>query len=206
MDRIAQHRYVAIVRSSSEHRASEVVEALIDGGAGAIEVTMTTPGALRLVERFAGDVLIGVGTVLSGGQVAAAAEAGARFVVTPNLEPDVIRHAGRHGLAALIGCSTPTEVVHALELGADAIKLFPAAGLGPAHLRALSAPLPWAPMVPTGGVSLDNASDWFDAGAVALGVGGSLTEGVPAEISARAAAWCAAVRQDATPVGEEEQR
>lgn len=185
VEQIVGAGFIAIVRSGDEQHARETVAALIEGGAGAIEVTMTTPGALRVVEEFADRALFGVGTVLSGAQAAAAAGAGASFVVTPNLEPDVITHALRHGMATAIGCGSVTEVVQALEKGADLIKLFPAGHLGPDFLRALHGPLPWAPIVPTGGVSVENAASWLDAGAVALGIGGRLCSGSPADIVAR---------------------
>ncbi len=182
---IAEARFVAIVRSPDRALAHELVAALIEGGAEAVEVTMTTPGALSLLEEFRGQALLGVGTVLSAGQVSEAASVGARFIVTPNLDADVIRHAQRHGLATLVGCATPTEVVNALSAGADMVKLFPAGNLGPDFLRAVHGPLPWAPLVPTGGVSVDNAREWLDAGAVALGIGGKLCEGTPPEVVER---------------------
>lgn len=189
MQAVAAERLVAIVRADSYERARELVEALLAGGLRVIEITLTTPGALRLLEEFRGRALLGAGTVLSGGQVAAVAQAGGEFVVTPNVEPDVIRHASRHGLASFVGCATPTEAVAALELGADAIKLFPAGSLGIGFARALHAPIPWAPLVPTGGVGLANAAEWLDAGAVALGVGGSLCEGSLDDVTAKASAW-----------------
>lgn len=182
---IAEAKFVAIVRSGDREHARKLIGALIEGGAPAIEVTMSTPGALALLEEFRGQALLGVGTVLSAGQVSAAAGVGARFIVTPNLDLDVVKHSHRHGLATLIGCATPTEIVEALGAGADMIKLFPAGSLGPEFLRAIHGPLPWAPLVPTGGVSVGNAREWLDAGAVALGMGGKLCEGTPAEVALR---------------------
>lgn len=187
MAAVEASRVVAIVRSPSEQEASAAVRALVEGGLRTVEVTMTTPGALRIVEGLRGsDVLVGVGTVLSAGEASSAAGAGAAFVVTPNLDVDVIRSAHRHGLAALVGCATPTEVLDALEAGADAVKLFPAASLGVPFLAAIRSTLPWAPLVPTGGVGTGNAAEWLAAGAVALGVGGSLTRGSADEVRDRA--------------------
>ncbi len=187
---IADARFVAIVRSGDREHARELVTAIIEGGAKAVEVTMTTPGALSLLEEFRGQALLGVGTVLSAGQVTAAAAVGARFIVTPNLDADVVRHAQRHGLATLVGCATPTEIVQALSAGADMVKLFPAGNLGQEFLKAVHGPLPWAPLVPTGGVSVSNAREWLAAGAVALGIGGKLCEGSPEQVVHRVRELC----------------
>lgn len=187
---VAEAGFVAIVRSGDRGHARELVAALIEGGARAVEVTMTTPGALSLLEEFRGQVLLGVGTVLSAGQVSEAAAVGARFIVTPNLDVDVVRHAQRHGLATLVGCATTTEIVEALSAGADMIKVFPAGNLGPEFLKAVHGPLPWAPLVPTGGVSISNAPEWLAAGAVALGIGGKLCEGTPEQVVQRVQELC----------------
>ena len=184
-EQIARHKFVAIVRSDDRDEARSAVAALIEGGAGAIEVTMTTPGALAILDEFRGQTLLGVGTVLSEGQVSAAAAAGARFIVTPNVNAGVIEHANRHGLASLIGAATATEIVRALECGADMVKLFPASQFPLNQIKALHGPLPWAPIVPTGGIGVHNARAWLDAGAVALGIGGSLTSGNPDDIRTR---------------------
>jgi 2-dehydro-3-deoxyphosphogluconate aldolase/(4S)-4-hydroxy-2-oxoglutarate aldolase len=184
-ERVRSGRFVAIVRSASAARAREIVAALVAGGAGVVEVTMTTPGALGIVEEFAGEALLGVGTVLTEGQVAQAAAAGARFIVTPNLSEPVVRAANRHGLASLVGCGTVTEIVRALELGADFAKVFPASALGLDFVKAAQGPIPWAALVPTGGVSVENAASWLDAGAAAVAIGGRLCEGSAADVTAR---------------------
>ncbi len=189
MAAIEAARVVAIVRERTEVDAVRAVEAVVGAGLPVVEVTMTTPGVLRIVERLRGtDTLVGVGTALSPGEVAAAAGAGARFVVTPNLSVEVITTAHRHGLAALVGCATPTEIVQALEAGADAVKLFPASALGIDYLTAVRATLPWAPIIPTGGVNEANAAEWIAAGGVALGMGSGLTRGGEAEVRSRVAA------------------
>lgn len=184
-ERIRRGRFVAIVRSDSSTRAREVVGTLVDAGSAVVEVTMTTPGALSIVEEFAGRAVLGVGTVLSEGQVAQAVGAGARFIVTPNLDENVLRAANRHGLASLVGCGSVTEVVRALELGADFVKVFPASALGVEFTKAVLAPIPWAALVPTGGVSIDNARAWIDAGAAAVAIGGKLCEGSADQIASR---------------------
>ena len=177
MHAIARARLVAIVRTPSRQAARDCVAGLVAGGAPVVEVTMSVPGSLDGGEEFSGRGLMGVGTVLSQSQAVAAAERGARFIVTPNLEPEVIRHANRHGLASLVGCGTPTEILRALELGADAVKLFPASTMQPSIVRSLHGPLPRAPLVPTGGVDAGNAAAWLAAGALAVGAGGALRPG-----------------------------
>ena len=194
MAAVAAARVVAIVRERTEEVAARAVDVVVGAGLPVVEVTMTTPGALRIVARLRdSSTLLGLGTALSAGEVAAAAGAGARFVVTPNLSEDVIATAHRHGLAALVGCATPTEIVRALEAGADAVKLFPASTFGLEHLKALHNTLPWAPIVPTGGVTDANAADWIAAGGIAVGMGGGLTRGTEAEVRARVSALRAAL-------------
>lgn len=188
MSAIEACRVVAIVRERTEEDAIRAVDALVGAGTRVVEVTMTTPGAIRVVERLRGsDTLVGVGTALSAGEVAAAAGAGARFVVTPNLCPEVIRTAHRHGLAALVGCASPTEIMLAMEEGADAVKLFPASALGLAHLAAVHATLPWVPIVPTGGVTETNVAEWIAAGGIAVGMGSALSRGTADEVRSRVA-------------------
>ena len=178
MPRLVAAKAVAIVRERSATEGRRVVDALTGAGMGALEVTCTTPGAFALVESLRdGATLVGVGTVLSASEAVDAAHAGASFIVTPNFEPAVITAAHRHGLAAIVGCGTATEIVHALEAGADACKVFPAEQLGMGFLRAIHGPLPWAPLVPVGGVDAANAADWLAAGGIAVGLGSKLTSG-----------------------------
>jgi len=178
MPRLVAAKAVAIVRERSATEGRRVVDALTGAGMGALEVTCTTPGAFALVESLRdGATLVGVGTVLSASEAVDAAHAGASFIVTPNFEPAVITAAHRHGLAAIVGCGTATEIVRALEAGADACKVFPAEQLGMGFLRAIHGPLPWAPLVPVGGVDAANAADWLAAGGIAVGLGSKLTSG-----------------------------
>jgi 2-dehydro-3-deoxyphosphogluconate aldolase/(4S)-4-hydroxy-2-oxoglutarate aldolase len=171
---------LAVVRLPRADGLPRVAEALRAGGVRAIEVTMTVPGALEAVERLAreGDpeLWIGVGSVLDGETARRAVEAGARFVVSPVLEPAVVAEAHRHGAAALPGAFTPTEILRAHQAGADLVKVFPSDALGPAFLKGVLAPMPFLRLVPTGGVTPENAGAWIRAGAAAVGLGAALVD------------------------------
>ena len=188
--RIAQERVLAVIRSASPAEAVAVGRALLAAGIRVLEVALTTPQGVDAIRALAaevtGDQVLGAGTVLDSGMASAAIGAGARFLVSPGLSPEVVRTGNRYGLPVLPGAATPTEVVAALEAGADMVKLFPAGSLGVEYLRALRPVVPQAALVPTGGISASNARDWLEAGAVAIGVGGSLTRGEGAAIGARA--------------------
>ncbi|GAA1318619.1 bifunctional 4-hydroxy-2-oxoglutarate aldolase/2-dehydro-3-deoxy-phosphogluconate aldolase [Pseudonocardia xinjiangensis] len=196
-------RVVAILRAGDSARAEAVVDVLVDGGIRCIELTMTTPGALDVVERLAARVAdvvdLGVGTVLTAAEVDRAVDAGACFVVSPSVVPAVIGAAARHGIASYPGALTPTEIHGAWSLGASAVKLFPAGSFGPGYLAALRAPLPHIPIVPTGGIGAGEAAAWLDAGAAALGMGGPLigdamtATGDLGALAERVRAVCAAV-------------
>ncbi len=196
---------IAILRADSSEQLVEAAEAVRAGGVRAIEVTMTTPGALRVVEaavaRFGDEVLFGAGTVLDAETARAAILAGAAFLVTPTFSRKVVRLARRYGVPVMPGCYTPTEMLSAWESGADMIKLFPASAGGPPMLKAILAPLPQLEVVPVGGVTLENAAAFIRAGAAALGVGGELVNQALldardfAEITRRAAAFAAEVRK-----------
>jgi len=184
MSHIAQYKAIAIVREKTADRGRQVASAVVKAGLGAVEVTCTTPAAFDIIEGMRGQAaVIGAGTVLSPSEAVSAAHAGATFIVTPNVDADVIRTAHRHGLAAIIGCGTASEIVTALELGADAIKVFPAEQLGMGFLGAIHGPLPWAPLIPVGGVDPSNAAAWLAAGGLAVGMGSRLTAGDDATIT-----------------------
>jgi len=156
-----------------------VVEAVAAGGVHCIEVTMTTPGALQCIETAAqklrgADALLGVGSVLDAETCRLAILAGAEYVVTPTLSSQVIQMARRYGKPVIAGAYTPTEILTAWEQGADFVKVFPASVGGPPYLKAIKGPLPQVPLVPTGGVRLDNVDDFLQAGAAAIAVGGNL--------------------------------
>jgi 2-dehydro-3-deoxyphosphogluconate aldolase/(4S)-4-hydroxy-2-oxoglutarate aldolase len=159
-------------------------------------VSLTTPGALEVVAELAaagGDAVLGVGTVLDETSARLASLAGASFIVTPTLDPRVIATAHRYGLSAVPGVSTPSEAVAALDAGADAVKLFPAVALGVTGLAAIREALPQVPFVPTGGVRIEDAEKWLDAGAVALGMGGALSR-LAADAAAQAAEFLRRLR------------
>ena len=171
---------IAVIRMADAKRLVRVVEAVAEGGVTAIEVTMTTPNALAVIEEVARElgeaVQLGVGSVLDADTARRAVEAGARYIVSPVFKREIIDEAHRLGVPAMPGCFTPTEVLTATEAGADVVKAFPADILGMAFFRGVLAPMPHLKMMPTGGVSLTNAGDWIRAGAVAVGVGSALLD------------------------------
>lgn len=172
---------VAVVRARNEEEAEKIIEACIEGGVAAIELTFTVPKAHRLIEHMAdkysssGDIIIGAGTVLDSETARIAILSGAQYVVSPHLDERILKLCARYRIACMPGVFTPTEAVKALELGADILKIFPGDIATPKFIKALHGPLPQAQMMPSGGVSVENAADWIKAGAVALGAGGSLT-------------------------------
>jgi 2-dehydro-3-deoxyphosphogluconate aldolase/(4S)-4-hydroxy-2-oxoglutarate aldolase len=176
---INEQRVVAIVRSASADAAYDIGRRLVADGLRAVEVSMTTPGALSAVERLAAEagpgVVIGAGTVLDEASAEAAIRHGAQFVVSPVLVPAVVRTANRRGVVCIPGAATPTEMLSALELGADFVKIFPAAAWTPRLVADVLEALPQLPLVPTGGVAVATAHEWIAAGAAAVGIGGALT-------------------------------
>jgi 2-dehydro-3-deoxyphosphogluconate aldolase / (4S)-4-hydroxy-2-oxoglutarate aldolase len=171
---------VSIIRLQDPARLRAVVDALIEGGVRAIEVTMTVPGAIELIGKLAptlsSDFLLGAGTVLDADTAHRAAGAGAQYIISPVFRPEVITAAHEDGIPAMPGCFTPTEILSAWDAGADVVKVFPATSVGPGYLKDVRAPLPQVKLMPTGGVSIDNAGDWLRAGAVAVGVGSALVD------------------------------
>lgn len=173
--RIRARRMVGILRCEDP---VAVGTAAIEGGVDVVEVPLGVPGALDAISSLSAtfpSALVGAGTVMRATDAEAAVAAGARFLLSPVLRPEVVKAAHAAGVAAVPGAFTPTEVDACMAAGADLVKLFPADLLTPADLRALLAALPGAPLVPTGGVTAANAADWLAAGAVAVGVGGALT-------------------------------
>jgi 2-dehydro-3-deoxyphosphogluconate aldolase/(4S)-4-hydroxy-2-oxoglutarate aldolase len=173
---------VAIVRTHSSDQAARIVEACARGGAAAIEITFTVPGATAVIEALAkqyasGEILIGAGTVLDPETARIAILAGAQYIVSPSVSPATARLCNRYQVPYMPGAGTMREIVDAMECGADIVKLFPGETLGPAFVKAVKGPLPQASLMPTGGVSVENVAEWITAGAVAVGVGGSLTAG-----------------------------
>lgn len=171
---------VAVIRMSDSKKLRKVVDSIREGGVHAIEITMTTPGALKIIEEMAasndGTFHLGIGSVLDAGTAQQAIDAGARFVVSPVMKPEIIQTAHQNGIPAMPGAFTPTEILTAHELGADIVKVFPADVVGMAFFKAIKAPMPHLQLMPTGGVTLTNAGDWLKAGACAVGIGGALLD------------------------------
>jgi 2-dehydro-3-deoxyphosphogluconate aldolase/(4S)-4-hydroxy-2-oxoglutarate aldolase len=171
---------VAVIRLKDPARLRAVVDAMAEGGVRALEVTMTVPRAVELIRELASTLpegfLLGAGTVTDAATARAVIDAGASFVVGPVFRPEVIAACHERDVPAMPGCFTPTEILAAHDCGADIVKVFPATMLGPQFIRDVRAPLPQVKLMPTGGVTLDNAGDWIRAGAVAVGVGSALVD------------------------------
>jgi 2-dehydro-3-deoxyphosphogluconate aldolase/(4S)-4-hydroxy-2-oxoglutarate aldolase len=213
--RIGEVGIVPVVRASSAEEAMQVVEAIKAGGVPVLEITMTVPRAVRVIEqladRYGAEVVVGAGTVLDAETARACILAGASFVVSPSLNTATIELCRRYTVAVMPGALTPTEVVTAWQAGADVVKIFPCGALGGAkYLKSLKAPLPQVEMIPTGGVSLATAAEFIEAGALALGVGADLVDtkairaGQPGKVTEAARAYVEAVRaarngMDASP-------
>lgn len=177
---------VGIIRLKDPSTLPGVVEALAEGGVRALEITMTVPGAIDLIRRTAASLragfLLGAGTVLDADTARRVVDAGARFLVSPVMRVDLIDIARELDVPIMPGCFSPTEILTAWDAGADIIKVFPATALGPGYLRDVHGPLPQVKLMPTGGVSVENAGDWIRGGAVAVGVGSALLD--PAALAA----------------------
>src|SRR5687768_3341373 len=177
---IERGRVVAVLPLADPARLRAVIDALAAGGVRVFEVTMTVPRAIELIGQLAAGLdetlLIGAGTVIDADTARRAIDAGARFVVSPVFRRDLLETCHEHDVPAMPGCFTPTEILDAWEAGADIVKLFPSTSLGPTFIKDVRAPLPQLKLMPTGGVSIDNAADWLRAGAVAVGVGSALID------------------------------
>ena len=186
---------VAIVRMPDQAAGAEVADRIVAAGLTTIEITLTNPGALTIIENLAkrSGVQVGVGTVVNSKDVLRARDAGAQFIVSPNTDEEVIGETKRAGLISLPGVATPSEVAAAKKYGADILKLFPASTFGPAHLKALRDPFPGNFWCPTGGLSADSVGEWFAAGANIVGVGGPLIKGGMDAIESNVKAFLEAV-------------
>jgi 2-dehydro-3-deoxyphosphogluconate aldolase/(4S)-4-hydroxy-2-oxoglutarate aldolase len=172
---------IPVVRATSADEATRAIDAIRQGGISVLEITMTVPGAIRVIEhvseRAGSEAIIGAGTVLDAETARACILAGAQFIVSPSLDLETIACCRRYGVAVMPGALTPTEIVQAWSAGADFVKVFPAGALGgPSYIKALKAPLPQIELVPTGGVSLKTAAEFIKAGASVLGVGADLVD------------------------------
>ncbi len=180
VEKIISAGAVAVIRLEDPARALPVIDAVIRGGMTSVEITMTTPGALKIIETLTGtygeQLLVGVGSVLNVQTAVEAIRAGARYVVSPVFIPEIIEVAHKKDIPALPGCFTPTEIYNAHVRGADIVKVFPADVNGMRFFKSILAPMPFLRLMPTGGVSLTNADKWLCSGACAVGVGGALTD------------------------------
>lgn len=171
---------VAVIRMKEPAKLRAVVDAIAEGGIRALEITMTVPGAVELIRQLAPTLpagfVFGAGTVVDAETVHRVVDAGARFIVSPVFRREVVAACQARDVASMPGCFTPTEILDAWDAGADVVKVFPATTLGPGYLKDIHGPLPHVKLMPTGGVTLDNAGDWIRAGAVAVGVGTSLLD------------------------------
>lgn len=182
LQRLTSVGLVAVVRAESGDQAIRICEALLEGGCPACEVTFTVPGAHKVIEALAerykpSELILGAGTVLDPETARIAILSGATYVVSPSLNPETVRLCNRYQTPIMPGAMTIRDVIEAMELGADIIKLFPGEAFGPQFIKSIKGPLPQAPLMPTGGVDVSNVAQWIEAGAVAVGAGSSLIGG-----------------------------
>lgn len=173
---------VAVVRAENAEKAMRITDACIEGGVAAIELTFTVPGAHRVIETLASkytsdQIILGAGTVMDSETARTAILSGAEYIVSPYFNLDTVKLCNRYRVPCMPGAMTIKEVVEAMEAGADIVKIFPGEAFGPKIIKAIKGPIPYAKMMPTGGVSVDNVGEWIKAGAVAVGAGGALTAG-----------------------------
>jgi len=179
---MVENGVVAVIRAESKEQGLKTIEAIKAGGIKALEITMTVPGALDIIKELAEvykdeDVIIGAGTVLDSETARACILAGAKYIVSPYFEVELVKMCHRYGVPVMPGIMTPKEAVEALELGVDILKVFPGNAFGPSIISAFKGPLPQGNYMPTGGVDLSNVDQWIKNGAVAVGVGSVLTKG-----------------------------
>jgi len=173
---------VAVVRAENAEEAIEIAKAVKKGGIKGIEITMTVPGAVDVISELTKefkeeDIIVGAGSVLDAETARTCILAGAEYIVSPSFNEEMVRLCNRYQKPVIPGAMTVTEVIKAMEAGADLVKIFPASLFGPKIIKAIKGPVPQAPLLPTGGVNLDNVAEWIKAGSAAVGVGSSLTAG-----------------------------
>lgn len=180
LDKLVESGIIAVVRRVPEEVVCQVAESLIEGGVTALEITIDSPHVFRSIEtlsqRFKDQAIIGAGTVLDGASAKQAISAGADFIFSPSLSEEVIRMSLRYGKVAIPGVMTPTEMINAIEWGADAVKVFPAGQFGPKYIKDIKGPFPHIPIIPTGGVNIENIGEFIKAGAITAGIGGNLVD------------------------------
>jgi 2-dehydro-3-deoxyphosphogluconate aldolase/(4S)-4-hydroxy-2-oxoglutarate aldolase len=170
---------VAVIRAENEEQAIQISKACLAGGIKGIELTFTVPGAAdvikTLAQKFGNEMLIGAGTVLDSETARIAILAGANYIISPGFDAETAKLCNRYQVPYMPGCMTITEMITAMEAGADIVKLFPGSAFGPDYVKAIKGPLPYANIMPTGGVNLGNIDQWIKAGCVAVGAGSDLT-------------------------------
>ncbi|WP_142130254.1 bifunctional 4-hydroxy-2-oxoglutarate aldolase/2-dehydro-3-deoxy-phosphogluconate aldolase [Bacillus sp. SLBN-3] len=176
LNEILEGKGIAIIRGYRTEDAVRIARALKKGGVTLLEVTLNSPDALRTIRELSNEpgMTVGAGTVLDGAAAQGAIEAGARFILSPTLKIETIRTAKRYGVISIPGAYTPSEILTAFEEGADIVKVFPATALGPSFIKDMQGPLPQVRLLPTGGVTVENATTFLEAGAVGVGLGSSL--------------------------------
>lgn len=178
--RFIESGVIAVIRKCDPESILPLAHALLQGGVIALEITMESPGSLEMIEslrnEFNDEVIVGAGTVLDGETAKMAIAAGAEFILSPSINQQMIEVTKRYGKLCVPGAMTPTEILTAYEKGADMVKVFPAGSLGPNYLKDVKGPLGHIPLIPTGGVGLENVAEFIKAGAIAVGVGGSLID------------------------------
>ncbi len=197
VDKLLTEKMMTLVRCNTQAQGQEMADALVDAGVKVIEITLTTPGALKIIEKLLKnkDLLVGAGTVRTVKDVKKVEAIGARFIVSPDTNEDVITATKKLKLVSMPGVSTPTEVGIAVDAGADILKLFPASVLGPAHLKSIREPFPNNRWCPTAGVTLESIPKWFEAGADLVGLGGPLTKDGAAGVRKNVLAFRTAIDQ-----------
>jgi 2-dehydro-3-deoxyphosphogluconate aldolase/(4S)-4-hydroxy-2-oxoglutarate aldolase len=205
-DRIVEIGIVPVVRASSSKLAAQAAEAVCAGGIPIVEITMTVPGAIEVISQLAStvgsQVLVGAGTVLDPETAQRCIDAGAQFLVSPGFDMETVKLANRFDTLVMAGALSPTEVIAAWKAGSDFVKIFPCGSVGGAkYIKALKGPLPQVPMVPTGGINLNTAAEFIQAGSAALGIGGelvsasALASGKSSEITDAARTYVSIVRE-----------
>lgn len=206
VNKLLSEKMMTLVRCNTQSEGQEMADALVEAGVKVIEITLTTPGAFKIIEKLLKnkDLLVGAGTVRTVKDVKKVEAIGARFIVSPDTNEDVIAATKKLKLVSMPGVSTPTEVGIAIDAGADILKLFPASVLGPAHLKSIREPFPNNRWCPTAGVTLESIPKWFEAGADLVGLGGPLTKDGAAGVRKNVLAFRSAIDQASKVVYQHE--
>lgn len=182
LTKLQEEKIVAVIRAQSYEEGLKIIDSVVAGGIHFIEITFTVPQADELLKEVAKkyrgtEVVVGAGTILDSETARIAILAGAQFIVSPAFNESLVRLANRYGITVMAGAVTPTEILTCLEYGVDVIKIFPGDMFQPNIVKSFKGPIPQGRYMVTGGISVENINDWLDAGAFAVGTGGSLTEG-----------------------------